>query len=105
MTVSYDAKTKKFTVIEERSKKVVGQKQSYSPRIAIRGELLNTLLGFAKQDGFTLTRKNKEGTEVQDKGKVTKAVGFFVNVAIKDFCRDGSGRRRWDIHVPRDRSY
>ena len=87
MTVSYNQQTKRFTVTTDKTKKTTGQKSPYSPRVAIKGELLNTLMGFAKQDGFKLTRKNKEGKEIQDKGNITKAIAFFVNEAIKDFCR------------------
>jgi len=91
MTTSYDPNTRKFSVTDEKPKKAKG-KQPYCPRVAIKGELLTTLLGFAKQDNFKLNRKSKNGKVVEDRGKITKTVGMYVNEAIRDFCKARAGK-------------
>jgi len=91
MTVSYDKDTRKFQVTEEKPKKAKG-KQPYSPRVVIRGEILTTLLGFAREDGFKLVRTNKQGKQVEDRGKVAKAITFFVLEAVREFISARAGK-------------
>lgn len=83
---TYDAATKTFKPNAEPKEK------GHAVTLRIVGETKDKLMKFAQQDGFTLTRKDKNGKQVPDDGKISNVVSTYANQAVLDWIDERESR-------------